>query len=79
MADNGEIKIERGVPMPHRVARQRKYPFAQMDVGDSFLVPLDGVDRIRVQNSVCSTARGVSGRKFCTSMVEGGVRVWRIE
>jgi len=38
------FEIEKGVPVaPPRIGRMPKYPFANMEVGDSFAVPMMGV------------------------------------
>jgi hypothetical protein len=67
------FEIEKGVP---RQAPNVKYPFADMQVGDSFLVPR-GTARIVASAAVWAAARGYG--KFSCRTVEGGVRVWRIE
>ena len=79
-----EYKIEDGVPMPQCVGglgRKAKYPYRQLEVGQSFFWP-----NIRVQSastSACNTARRIgNGVKFaCRNVTENGVkgvRVWRI-
>ena len=75
------FEIETSVPVPEKGSR-KKYPFSEMAVGDSFLVPCDGDTRVRTQATTCSAVKdfrnsqenGWAGR---TSMVDGGVRVWR--
>lgn len=65
------MKIESNVPLPN------KFPFSQMKVGDSFLLP-DHIKR---------TAASVSARrfgdknqmKFTIRKTEEGFRCWRIE
>jgi hypothetical protein len=78
-----EKTIDSGIPMPGPSAnrrRIRKYPFADMKVGDSFLLD----NRVH-RNSALSAAykwreagNGV-GWKFATRQVSGGFRLWRIE
>lgn len=67
------MKIERGVPLP--VARnQRRYPYPQLQVGESFFVP--AVTQNNIANQAYRWSRKL-GRKFETRKRPGGVRVWR--
>ena len=64
-------EIEKGVPL------KPKYPFLEMDVGDSFVVPL--VDRARPVRTAATRASKVYGKKFaCRIQTDGSLRVWRI-
>lgn len=84
MSTNG-FKIEKGVPAPGVDSRRtsRRYPFNEMKIGDSFFVPLNGKEPIRVQSNVMSSARTFrkTGAKFTSSISHDppGVRVWRVE
>lgn len=80
------IKIDKGVPMPTAATagRVKQYPFAEMDVGDSFFVATQGGDIRKTQVRIAGNAsaarranKACAGRKFATRQVEGGVRVWR--
>lgn len=64
------IKIEKGVPIPDR---RGKYPWADMDVGDSFFVATDKVENFR--RNVYGKNR--NGKKFTARAEGNGVRVWR--
>ena len=69
------IKIEKNIPIP-TFKKTLKYPFEEMQVGDSFFVK--DVKR----NNLSITARkygSKTGRKFLVREVEGGVRCWRVE
>ena len=77
-----ELKIDKNVPIP---TLRRRYPFREMDIGDSFFVALNPGQDIRVlQTSVKSASRGV-GNGFCITtrrVTEDGVRglrAWRIK
>ena len=81
-----EFKIEKNIERPKwSHGRSRKYPFSQMQVGDSFFVPVDddnGKQKIgaSVRNAaLAAVKRGASKGRFSSRQVEGGVRVWRIE
>lgn len=72
--------IEKNVEIPAQVrkgsgTRKSKYPFAEMEMNDSFFVPE------RTTKQFAPTAYGAAkklGRKFTLRNVEGGVRVWRV-
>lgn len=70
-----EIEINKGLPTPQR--GRTKYPFRDMELGDSFFAP--GASVI----SLHGCARRHRPMRFtCRSLVENGVagvRVWRIE
>jgi hypothetical protein len=74
-----EFKIEKNIPLsPSGSGRATLYPFAALDVGDSFLVP--NADRRTQQKlSTCGQYHARRrGLKFATRSVDGGVRVWRV-
>ena len=69
------IEITEGLPTPR--GRRSKYPFRDMEIGDSFFAPRSSVIGIH------GCARRHRPMRFtCRSVVEDGVpgiRVWRIE
>jgi len=71
-----EFKVEKGIPFPDdRKTRNRRFPWKQLDVGDSFFVP-----EVTVK-SICGSlayARKSTQYAFSCRAVEGGIRVWRI-
>lgn len=73
-----DLKIERGIPVPER--RKRKYPFEDMQPGDSFEVPLNGDTlfrtRSRIQGSMAHFR--TKGWSFTTRKTDTGIRVWRL-
>jgi hypothetical protein len=68
------ITIEKNVPIPKTHERgNKKYPFDEMDVGDSFTC-----DTPNINNSVRFYAKRNEGKKFTTRKVgEAQWRVWR--
>lgn len=70
-----ELPIQKGLPTPNK--RLNRYPFAKMEVGDSFFAPLTP------SASILTSARRHLPKRFTTrSVVENGVRgvrVWRYE
>ncbi len=83
------FEIEKGVPIPAarpagKGGRDSKYPFRELETGDSFVVPINGdaaeARRLRVNLMTRCNKYGKSmGRRFTTRLVPEGVRVWRVE
>lgn len=68
------IEIERGIGMPKpRVVYA--YPYEEMEVGDSFLVPADA--RAKVLNANYRAGKRL-GRKFQAKTEGEQLRVWRV-
>jgi hypothetical protein len=85
------MQIERGIEIPEVVGRspgrKPKYPFADMEVGDSFSVHLnkkgDKVEAkkvaVRLSVSVAYYQRNYGGRFTTRTMLdEGVVRCWKV-
>ena len=82
------IQIEKDVPLPPEgMGRPAKYPFRDMEIGDSFSVPLTGVRQdgqdiaaTRLRSRASSAAKEI-GRKFAvrTDNENNVVRCWRVE
>lgn len=74
-------EIQKDIPTPPRDqlgrGRTRRYPFAEMDVGDSFLVPDRSAGAIAQAIRRANTT--LEGKRFGYRTVNDGVRVWRIE
>lgn len=78
------IQIDKGVPIaPRKAIVARLYPFADLAVGDSFLVPASGPEelrRVQLRLSAAASHRRRRGKgMFTTRQEPGGVRVWRVE
>ncbi len=75
-------KIEKGIKLPAAKSGSKKYPFEDMEVGDSFLVPFAGTDvkRRRLQSAILGSCRisRYSGMKFSTRSSNKGIRCWRV-
>lgn len=65
------VEISKDIPLP---LPRRRYPYAEMQVGESFLV--DGGSLQVVCNANYRAGKRLS-RKFIARREEGGVRVWR--
>jgi hypothetical protein len=88
------FKIDHDVPIPIKKKRRKEpdYPFAQMEIGDSFAVPIlsisteDANREIRhLRHSLPAQAGGVArsmgmNAKFVTCYMpdEKAVRIWRV-
>lgn len=69
--------IENNVPIPRLKQPAAKYPFRDLQVGQSFFVP-DVAAREKSMRAQVYTAAKHLGVKFTTRVENGGVRVWRI-
>lgn len=68
--------IEKNVPLPRKCQRAIKYPLADMEVGDSFVVPLS--ERQRVTNTAHMFAKR-NGGKFASRKIDAETaRIWRV-
>lgn len=76
-----KFTIEKGLPFPaddFQTPLAHRFPLADMDIGDSFLIP---AERWRSNNNLqCNVYPAAKrlGIKVKTKSVEGGVRVWRV-
>lgn len=84
------IEIDKSVPIPEVTPKtsrvEARYPWKQMEVGDSFLVPTDGKNGdkpdilVKQFQSRCSGIGKAYGMKFRVAMDDAGkVRCWRVE
>lgn len=73
-----EYKIEKDVPVTGERKNKSKYPLAEMTVGDSFLIPLEGVKYTSVRQGVYLAAKKL-GVPITTRRKQEGLRVWRKE
>lgn len=69
-----EFKIEKNIPIPDKLF-QSKYPYAKMEIGDSFLIKTSKT--IEQTNSSTSYAAKRLNMKFTSRTVDGGIRIWR--
>lgn len=87
-----KIEIEKGKPIPSRRSGCASYPFAEMEVGDSFAIPVAGLVKYKGNNGKKDLAYNRlsgsahihgrrNGKKFTirTLKDEGVVRCWRVK
>lgn len=71
--------IEKDIPVPPRKRGRkpgsRKYPFAELGLGDSFFVKAKKV--MSVYSTVSRANKAHAPKRFTARNIEGGVRVWR--
>jgi hypothetical protein len=71
------ITIDKGVPVPaSKHTRPNRYPFADMEVGDSFAV--DGGLAQSVKAAASNRAAKYGGR-FVTRLDGNRIRCWRVK
>lgn len=80
--------VESNVPLADKTHRGRmpstklELPWASMEVGDSFFVPVGDQDMVRLMNKITARGRGFFGRGHVKARSvfeeEFGIRVWRI-
>lgn len=84
-----KIVIEKGIPIPEVILKGSKFPFDDMEIMDSFAIPIEEMTeqgKIVHNSSSISTAAGHfcrthKGRKFVVRLLrkEGIIRCWRTE
>ncbi len=72
------LKIDKDVPIPYARGRHSQYPFADMEVGDSFFVPTSPGRKVSASVNSWNRTHPDKPFKFTCRTVEGGTRVWRI-
>jgi len=86
------FKIETGVPIPEQQRAKKQwecpYPFAAMNIGDSFFIPSKKATMASIKQSLYDASnkfRKAFAPTFYMRIVEikdagkGGLRVWRVE
>ena len=75
---NEMLKIDRDVPIPPLVGKGlgRKYPFEEMEIGDSFFVT--DVSPKSVRTSANGWKKRHPGFEYTSRVIDGWTRVWRI-
>ncbi len=73
------MPIERNIPIPPAVqsGRRRKYPYAEMSIGDSVFIPHNKIPGPAYSSAMSYGLR--NGKRFTGRQMDGGVRIWRVE
>jgi uncharacterized protein (DUF2249 family) len=67
--------LDNDLPPPARVQHER-YPLGEMQVGQSFFVPVEIARKARA--AVRMYMRRHVDKKYSWKYVEGGIRIWRV-
>jgi hypothetical protein len=71
-----KVKVDKGVPMPEsNLGRPIKYPWNEMEVGDSFIIKTE--DYLSVRSNISYRNNVHRDRHFVIRKIEDGYRVWR--
>ena len=75
----GEFSVEYDIPIPGGSgSRPTKYPFADMNVGESFAFDKSKLQSVR--NNACSYAKRHDGVRFvCRQVAADTWRCWKLE
>ena len=65
------MKVDKGIPMPGR------YPFDEMEIGDSFLLPPN--TKLISAQVAALRFRKKTGKYFSFRKMPDGIRVWRVK
>lgn len=72
-------KIDKNVPLPKsKSGPERKYPFAEMEIGDSFLVEAKN-RHLAQRSSYMYNKNHQPKRIMCRTQPDGSLRVWRVK
>jgi len=74
---SGNITIDKDVPIPEQSDRRTKYPFADMQVGDSFAVP-EKQGRGAFTAAVNWSRRHNNAKFTYRRLSDGTYRIWRV-
>jgi hypothetical protein len=72
------MNIDKNVPLPERAmqARDRKYRWRSMEIGDSFLFPKGFA--YKSGRAAAAKAGKRTGQQFITRVINCRLRVWRV-
>jgi hypothetical protein len=74
------FEVEHGVPMPSAGVRPAIYPFAKMEIGDSFFIPKK--TSADISSSGVYWAKKLGHKYSARSVIENGIpgtRIWRVK
>ena len=72
------MKIDKDVPAPNGVGGNSKYPWPEMDVGDSVFFEVEFFNGMTKQQVAAHQYGKNNNKKFKSRKQTGGVRIWRI-
>ena len=72
-------RIEKNIPIPANASARLKYPFGEMEVGDSIFLPNEPKGSLSRPSLAAHTFGKRNGKRFAARAENGGVRIWRTE
>lgn len=77
-------KIEKNIEMPSKISSRKgttKYPFAEMEIGDSFIIDPSLKSKTQLSSTANDWAKrnGLTKRFSVRAISNGDYRLWRIE
>lgn len=73
-----EYKIEKGIVIPPKQLKKNKYPFVDMEIGDSIAFPIK--ERSSVSSAVNNFKNHIPQHRFTIRKIsDTECRVWRIK
>lgn len=70
------MNVDKEIPIPRKQRKHAKWPWHELEVGDSFLMPEKSINAATAH---ANTASKSTGHKYTCRTVEGGVRIWRVK
>lgn len=77
-----KIQIQKNIPIQTKREAKSKYPFEDMEVGDSFFVKCDEETLSSKRSTVLSSSiyyGKMAGKKFTSRTFPEGFRIWRVK
>lgn len=77
-----KIQVQKGIPLEKRREPRSRYPFEEMEVGDSFFVKCDEGSLVSKRSTVLSSSiyyGKMCGKKFTSRTFPDGFRIWRVK
>ena len=77
-----KILVQKNIPINNVRETKSKYPFNEMDVGDSFFVKCDAETITSKRSTVMSSSiyyGRMAGKKFTSRTFPDGFRIWRVK
>ena len=72
------MKVDKNIPVATRVRGRQKYPWHEMNVGDSILC-LNVVRSVPLTSAKEWAKRHKKKYKFTARKENGGIRIWRVK
>ena len=76
-----QFEIRNDVPLPMKASGGKtgvsKYPFGELEVGQSFVVGEHG--KVAIRSALTAFRKRHKDKAFATRVVEDGVGIWRIK